>query len=236
MTVRKYASDEPTALFLDGKAYDLTASPLMSPMGALEVRGRIFLLRDEGEPFRTPRTIALRNEKDLQTIGVFVVADEFRAGVYAESRRVQQLEGWVLALDVQNPLRHGDGVRSARLRIFPDGRVLSLPNGRDLRELKIPTGEVSDLLRWLADDQKVPAVNPQAVLPGDLNPTLAQKIDTFVGSATFLQFKHDGQLHSMTVGSELSSKDGIFTFAGIQKPDGTLVPVSVRVRTKLQTE
>jgi hypothetical protein len=31
--------------------------------------------------------------------------------------------------------------------------------------------------------------------------------------------------------SKVSAKDGIYTFADIRKPDGTLVPVSVRVRT-----
>jgi beta-lactamase regulating signal transducer with metallopeptidase domain len=54
----KYTSRAPETLFLDGKAYDLS-------------RGRVFILRDEGEPVQTNRTLPLRNEKDLVTIGDF---------------------------------------------------------------------------------------------------------------------------------------------------------------------
>ena len=198
----KYTSDAPTTLFLNGKAYDLAAPPRVTPMGALEAApGRILLLRDDGKPFQTHRTLALRNEKDLESIGNFAVADHVNAGVYAESRRVQQMEGWVLAWDVQVPLRHSGGHRTARLRIFPDGRVLSLPNGRTLRELKISAGELSELLRWLAEDQKVPALKPQAAQSGDPKP--AKAFDTWAGGVSFLQFKHNGQLHGMVVGSHL---------------------------------
>jgi hypothetical protein len=200
----KYASDAATKLFLDGKAYDLAAPPRMTPMGAFEAApGRIFLLRDKGEPFQTQRTLALRNEKDLATIGQFAVKDHVTARVLAESRRVQQMEGWVLALDHQVPLRRSGGHRTARLRIFPDGRVLSLPDGRTLRELKISAEELSDLLRWLAEDQKVSALKPQAAPPDDPKLEIHQQFDTWVGGVSFLQFKYNGQLHGMTIGSHL---------------------------------
>lgn len=74
----KFTSDAPTTLLLDGKAYDLAALPRLTPMGGVEsTPGRVFLLRDEGEPFQTDLTLALRNEQDLETIGELAVA---RAG------------------------------------------------------------------------------------------------------------------------------------------------------------
>ncbi len=200
----KYTSDEPTTLFLNGKAYDLAATPRLTPMGALEgAPGRVFLLRDKGEPFQTHRRLALRNEKDLASIGQFAVNDHFTAELYADNRRIQKMEGWVLALDFQVPHRRSGGHRTARLRIFPDGQVLSYPNGRTLRELTISTEELLDLLRWLADDQKVPTLEPQAAQPGDPKPATAQEFDTWAGGVTFLQFKHNGKLHHMTIGSHL---------------------------------
>ena len=200
----KYTSDAPTTLFLDGKAYDLAAQPRMTSMGALdEAPGRVFLLRDEGEPFQTHRTLALRNEQDLATIGNFAVFDSVNADLYADNRRIQEMEGWVLAFDFQVPLRHSGGHRIARLRIFPDGRVLSSPNGRVLHELKIPADELAELLRWLAEDQKVPVVKAQAAQPGDPKPAIGQEFDTWAGGVSFLQFKHNDLLHSMTVGSHL---------------------------------
>ncbi|MFN0128291.1 MAG: ExbD/TolR family protein, partial [Verrucomicrobiales bacterium] len=200
----KYTSDEPNTLYLDGKAYDLAASPRLTPMGALvEPPARVFLLRDEGEPFQTQRTSALRDEKDLATIGQFAVHDHFTAGLYAESRRIEQMDGWVLAWDFQVPQRRSGGHRIARLRIFPDGQVLSLPDGRTLNKLTISTEEVTDFLRWLAEDQKVPALESQAAQPGDPKPGIAQEFDTWAGGVTFLQFKHDGKWHAMTVGSHL---------------------------------
>jgi hypothetical protein len=200
----KYTSDAPTKLFLDGKAYDLAAPPRITPMGAFDaVPGRIFLLRDKGEPFQTERTLALRDEKDLATIGQFALKDEVTAKVLAESRRVQHMEGWVLALDHQVPLRRSGGHRTARLRIFPDGRVLSLPDGRTLSELKISAEELSDLLRWLAEDQQVPALKPQAAQLDNLKLEIDQQFDTWAGGVSFLQFKYNGQLHGMTVGSHL---------------------------------
>jgi hypothetical protein len=58
----KYTSDAPTKLFLDGKEYDLSPSA-----------GRVFILRDAGEPVQTSRTLPLRDEKELTAIGDFAV-------------------------------------------------------------------------------------------------------------------------------------------------------------------
>jgi hypothetical protein len=92
---------------------------------------------------------------------------------------------------------------SAGIRIFPDGRALSLPDGRTLSELQISAEELSDLLRWLVEDQKVPALKPQAVQPDDPELEIAQQFDTWAGGVSFLQFKYNGQLHGMTIGSHL---------------------------------
>ena len=62
----KYTSDAPTKLFLDGKAYELAAPGRATAMGALDMPGRIFVLRDEGEPLQTARTLALSNGRNLK--------------------------------------------------------------------------------------------------------------------------------------------------------------------------
>ena len=99
--------------------------------------GRVFLLRDEGEPIQTARTLPLRNEKDLVTIGDFAVHDSswqrpmptivacwrWRAGRSRGTRR-------------NHSARSGEMV--AQMRILPDGRVLTLNGGRELKEFKSP--------------------------------------------------------------------------------------------------
>ena len=72
----KYTSSAPRTLFLDGKAYDLS-------------QGRIFILRDEGEPVQTNRTMPLRDEKDLVAIGDF--AEAYAGKLQPKSEEAQSL-------------------------------------------------------------------------------------------------------------------------------------------------
>ena len=58
----KYTSSEPDTLYLDGKAY------------ALNTSGRIFILRDQGEPLQIERTLPLRNANDLVQLGALADA------------------------------------------------------------------------------------------------------------------------------------------------------------------
>ena len=55
------------------------------------------------------------------------------------------------------------------------------------------------------------------------------------GSTTFVAITPGGPVPFgelvFRTDSKVSAKDGIYTFADIRKPDGTLAPVSVRVRT-----
>jgi hypothetical protein len=105
----------------------------------------------------------------------------------------------VLAWDVQNPMQHGDGQRSARLRIFPDGRMLVLPNGRNLRESKIAPEKLAELLTWLVEDRKVPEWTPQKIQfrGRELEPEAA----TGGGSAStdILKFNRDGKKYGIVV-------------------------------------
>ena len=84
----KYTSSAPRTLFLDGKAYDLS-------------QGRIFILRDEGDPVQTNRTLPLRDEKDLVAIGDFA---ESRAGeLLPKDKQGQDAAGVNGKLDVAVP-------------------------------------------------------------------------------------------------------------------------------------
>ena len=148
----KYTSGAPNTLFLDGKAYDLARRSSATLTAMLDMPGRVFMLRDEGEPFQTHRILALRSEKDLETVGKFAAHDMFMAQTYADSRRVRRMKGYVLSWDTQRPIQHSDGEHVAQLRIFPDGRVLSLSNGRRLKEFKIPAAALAELLRWLVEE------------------------------------------------------------------------------------
>ncbi len=197
----KYTSDAPTKLFLDGKAYDLATPTLASSKGALEMPGRIFLLRDEGEPFQTDRTLALRNEKDLVTIGDFAMHDRFMAETYADNRRVQKMEGWALAWDTQHPIQHSDGEYVAQMRIFPDGRVLSLSNGRELKEFKITPADIAELTRWLVEEGKVGEWKPEKVKIANTGQELEMSPvkNVWDRETDILIFTRDGKRHGVAV-------------------------------------
>lgn len=159
----KYTSDAPTKLFLDGKEYDLDPPRHVLPTGLVDSPGRVILLRDEGEPIHTARTSSLRNEKDLVSIGDFAVHDGYMEETYGGNRRVLRMEGWALAWDSQEPIQHGSGEYVAQMRIFPDGRVLALNGGRELKEFKITPTELAELTKWLVEEQHVGEWKPEKV-------------------------------------------------------------------------
>ena len=66
----KYASDDPTTLFLDEKAYKLSSKPGVT--GDSEAPGRIFLLSDKGDPIQIRQTVVLSDEKALERIAEIV--------------------------------------------------------------------------------------------------------------------------------------------------------------------
>jgi hypothetical protein len=72
----------------------------------------------------------------------------------ANSRRLAEQDGWVVAWDEQHPIQHSSGIRMARLRLFPDGRLLVLQGVLDpIAEARIPTDDVNSLVDWLIDEQ-----------------------------------------------------------------------------------
>ena len=130
----KYTSSAPATLFLDGKAYDLS-------------RGRVFILRDEGEPVQTKRTLPLRNEKDLLTIGEF-------AESYA--RELQPKGGERLDPDVEKRLQWGKQVRGLRAAIAIHGAPAK-PKWKDFsNELYLAVQNVSDAPIRLSDTTAAP--------------------------------------------------------------------------------
>ena len=56
----KYTSDAPGTLILDGKEYDLNS------------KGRVFILRDQGEPEQLDKTMPLRDKADLEKLGALI--------------------------------------------------------------------------------------------------------------------------------------------------------------------
>lgn len=70
----KYISSEPDTLYLDGKPY------------ALNTSGRIFLLREKGEPVQVERTLPLRNRDDLVKLGALAEAELLKLGATGQAR------------------------------------------------------------------------------------------------------------------------------------------------------
>ncbi|NQT11224.1 MAG: DUF1549 domain-containing protein [Planctomycetes bacterium] len=120
----KYTSDNPDTLFLDGKAYHLSRPLRASSKGALAMPGRIFILRDEGEPLQSHRTLPLRNKEDLVTIGDFAERDRFLMETSA---------GSTLATD---PAVADVPVATARVTVFEDGAANLNGKRVTLAELK----------------------------------------------------------------------------------------------------
>ena len=70
----KYTSSEPDTLYLDGKTY------------ALNTSGRIFILRDMGEPVQVERTLPLRNKDDLVKLGIVADAELLKLGTSGQAK------------------------------------------------------------------------------------------------------------------------------------------------------
>ena len=237
----EYSSDAPTLLFLDGKAYDLNAPWLTTGMGRISPPGRMFILRDEGDTIQTNRTLALRDEKDFETISHFAVSDRFCAEHYAESRRVQKMEGWVLGWDSQNSIQYGDGERVVQMRIFPDGRVLSLSQGQEWKDFKIPPEELAALLRWLSEDARIGEWNPEKVkTPDGLEFERDPVKNMWDRDTDLLFFKLDGKRHGIVAESGGSDAEAFNAIrerlkemskgvtAIVQKPEAKWVTVELR--------
>ena len=94
----KYTSSEPDTLYLDGKAY------------ALNVSGRIFILRDKGEPVQVERTLPLRNKDDLVKLGALADAELLKLGASdqvsgASDSAIQPAPAKAKADPIQSPIR-----------------------------------------------------------------------------------------------------------------------------------
>ena len=122
------------------------------------------------------------------------------------------MTGWVLARDVQNPTQHSDGQRSARLRIFPDGRVLELANGRQLRELTTSADEIDALLDWLVEGARVIELPPA---PSGVISVFGLAQNSWDASSSILTIHRGGKIYRKvhTVGRK-NPDDGSFKEIG----------------------
>lgn len=98
----KYASDAPTMLYLDGKAYDLANPPAAGAKGVGPLPGRLFILREEGDPIQTDRTLPLRHEQDLATLGTFARQDRVTDTAREGTRQTPKGGGVALAINPAN--------------------------------------------------------------------------------------------------------------------------------------
>ncbi|HWB05001.1 MAG TPA: M56 family metallopeptidase [Verrucomicrobiales bacterium] len=203
-----YSSDDPNTLFLDDKAYVLNQPIEATLKGAIGMSGRIFILQEKGDPIQTDRTLSVRNEKDLETIGEFAKRDLEERETYGANRTVQKMEGWLLAWDVQHPIQHGDGQRLARLRIFPDGRVLWMPDHRSVHEFKMSPEGIAGLTTSLVSERHVPEWKPQKVKFGDRELEMEPATNVWDAYTNILKFRHDGKMHGIVVSSGPSNPEG----------------------------
>jgi ankyrin repeat protein len=203
-----YSSDDPDTLFLDDKAYVLNQPIEATLKGAIEMSGRIFILQEKEDPIQTDRTLPMRSEKDLETIGEFARRDLYEREIYGANRAVQKMEGWLLAWDVQNPVQHGDGQRLARLRIFPEGRVLWTPDHRSVHEFKMSPEGIAELTASLVSERHVPEWKPQKVKYGDRELEMEPATNVWDAYTNILKFRRDGKMHGIVVSSGPSNPEG----------------------------
>jgi beta-lactamase regulating signal transducer with metallopeptidase domain len=155
----RHSSAEPDTLYLEGKAYAMDAYAKPNSTDGVTRSGRLFILREHGEPLQTARTLPLKSEADLDpkqpgSLAALADRDLYLAETYRLSRDLDAQEGWVIAWDVQHAAQHSDGARIARLRVFSDGRVAAWQGlGKPLVEKRIARDEVNALVSWLIDEK-----------------------------------------------------------------------------------
>lgn len=116
-----------------------------------------FVLTSYGRVVPTGRSFEVATAADLEPKTQFSKAWYFDRDLYgAETNRntleMDDLSGWVVGWDQQNPIQHSDGARIAKFRLFADGRlVINRGRRQPLAERKISPEEVTSLLGELAE-------------------------------------------------------------------------------------
>ncbi len=202
-----YSSADPDTLYLDGEAFPLRPSMEETPRNP-DKSGRVFILNESGKPLQTGRTLPLRNLKDLGTIGDFVLQDRHLEEIYRENRKVRETGGWLLAWDEQHPAQHGDGQRVARLRIFPDGRVVWSPDGRSVHELRMTAGDVDELMIRLVSGHSLPEWKTRTVKSpaGDLE--IEDPLNLWDASTNILKVRREGKMLGLSISSGPKNPEG----------------------------
>jgi hypothetical protein len=134
--------------------------------------------------------------------------DLHEAELHRNSLEMDDLKGWVVAWDQQHCIQHSDNSRVARLRMFPDGRVVANRTRSDpLAELRIAPDEVrlltDELLKMAklqSRDQSerpvpspVAAATPRSLFPRALGRGLWDQHQDLV------RIKDEDQLHTLRV-------------------------------------
>ncbi|MBC8094438.1 MAG: carboxypeptidase regulatory-like domain-containing protein, partial [Akkermansiaceae bacterium] len=149
-------------------------------------------------------------------------------------------------------IQHGAGEMVAQMRIFPDGRVMTLSNGRELKEFKITPADIAELTRWLVEEQRVGEWKPEKVKIANTGQAIEMSPvkNTWDRQPDILIFTRNGKRHGIAVEHggpgpvfdairerlwELAkqgaaAKAGASIHGKVLKPDGTpAAGVSVRV-------
>jgi beta-lactamase regulating signal transducer with metallopeptidase domain len=155
----QYSTSTPNRLRIDQIDFTMNALPRADDTQGRGVMltGRLFLLPPSGDPIHSDRFPTLPTPTDLDSgqvgwLAASVERELYEAHANRKSRQLAELPDWVIAWDDQDAMQHGSGWRTARLRIFPDGRIVGLRDLQaDLIEARISRRQVADLVDWLID-------------------------------------------------------------------------------------
>ncbi len=195
-----YSSKLPDHLFLDKQKYALAQVLARTEKGALLMSGRLLVLTEDLDPLNTGRTLALRNANDLKSIKKMAEMDLWLARYYRVHRKLDAMTGWVLSWNDQHPIKHSDGAHVARMRIFPDGRVIVADRERGLLTLNLDDAELNKLLTELRDHpavQKLDKRTPRLNVSSDarpITPILGGHWDQF---SSQVSFTHGDQTYAL---------------------------------------
>ena len=123
-----FSSEAPERIVLNGKMFPIPKQRVDESQELL--RGPWFVLTSYGRAVPTGRYFALPNTGDLDPAETnshawYFDRDLHGAEVRRNSLEMDDLEGWVVAWDQQHCIQHSDNSRVARLRLFPNGRIVT---------------------------------------------------------------------------------------------------------------
>lgn len=145
-----FSSQAPEELSLDGRIFPVQNR--LEQKADEKPRGLWIVLTSYGRAVPTGRFFSFPDVAELDwqqksTDAYYADMDVFNAEICRHTLEMDDLTGWILSWDEQDCISHSDGLRTARLRVFADGRVVANPGYNDpLIEKQITPGEVQALV------------------------------------------------------------------------------------------